>query len=292
MFLVTGATGNVGGQVVAQLVDGGHAVRALTRHPEAAVLPAGVEPVAGDLTRPDTLTGALAGVSAAFLFPAPGCGPAFAEAARAAGVRRVVLLSSGDVVDGVDRQSNAIARFHADVERALADAGLEWTFVRPGGFATNTLQWAPQIRATGVVTAPYGNASLAPIHEADVAAVAVRALTTDGHAGARYRLTGPDVLTLAEQLAVIGDALGRKLRFEEITPEVARERMVRHLPAPIVDALLGIFAEATTRPATVLPTVEEVTGAPARTFARWVADHRADFTAPPSGDLAERRGGV
>ena len=82
------------------------------------------------------------------------------------------------------------------------------------------------------------------------------------------------------------------LLTQVIAPQVARERMVRHLPAPIVDALLGIFAEATTRPATVLPTVEEVTGAPARTFARWVADHRADFAAPPSGDLAERRGGV
>jgi uncharacterized protein YbjT (DUF2867 family) len=277
MFLVTGATGNVGGQVVAQLRAAGAEVRALTRHPATAALPPDVEPVGGDLTRPDTLARALAGVDAAFLFPAPGCGPGFAETARQAGLQRVVLLSSNDIVDGADRQSNAIATFHADIEAALEDSGLAWTFLRPSGFATNTLQWAPQIRATGVVTAPYPNASLAPIHEADIAAVAVRALTTDGHAGARYRLTGPAALTLAEQLAVIGDALGRKLRFEESTPEAARDRMVRHLPPPIVDALLGIFAAATTRPATVLPTVEEVTGAPARTFARWVDDHLVHF---------------
>jgi uncharacterized protein YbjT (DUF2867 family) len=278
MLLVTGATGNVGRQVVAQLLDAGVEVRALNRHPEATALPAGVERVAGDLTRPDTLPAALAGVTAAFLFPVPGCGPAFVEAARAAGVRRIVLLSSSGVVDGVARQPNAVVEFHAGIEHAVEASGLAWTFVRSGGFAANTLQWAPQIRATGAVRAPYAGASLAPIHEADIAAVAVRALTTDGHAGARYRLTGPAALTLAEQLAVIGTTLGRELRFEEIPPEVARERMIQHLPAPIVDALLGIFAEATTRPAPVLPTVGEVTGAPARTFAEWAADHRADFT--------------
>jgi len=277
MFLVAGATGNVGRQVVAQLRAAGAEVRALTRYPAAAVVPPGVEAVGGDLTRPETLAGALAGVGAAFLFPVPGCGPAFVEAARKAHTRKVVLLSSNDVVDGVERQGNAIAAFHAEIEQALVDSGLAWTFLRPGGFAANTLQWAPQIRATGVVAAPYADASLAPIHEADIAAVAVRALTTDGHAGARYRLTGPAALTLAEQLAVIGDALGRELRFTEIAPEVARERMVRRLPAPIVDALLGIFAAATTRPATVLPTVEEITGRPARTFSQWVHDHRVDF---------------
>ena len=119
-----------------------------------------------------------------------------------------------------------------------------------------------------------------PDVRANLAALATavyRVLTADGHAGARYRVTGPAALTQAEQVAVIGAALGRRLRFVEVPPELARERMLRRLPAPIVDGLLDIFAAATTRPAEVLPTVEEVTGRPARTYAEWAADHRKDF---------------
>jgi uncharacterized protein YbjT (DUF2867 family) len=277
MFLVTGATGHVGRQVVGQLLGSGTPIRALTRRPGTAGLPAGVEVVGGDLHEPAALSAALAGVRAVFLFPVPGCGPAFTAAARAAGVERVVVLSSSSVVDGVARQRDEVAQFHADIERAVEDFGPQWTVLRPGAFATNTLQWAPQIRDRGTVSAPYPNASFAPIHEADIAAVAVRALISGGHAGARYELTGPAALTQAEQVDAIGAALGRELRFEEVPPALARERMLRRLPAPIVDGLLGIFAEAATRPAVVLPTVAEVTGRPPRTFAEWVSDHLAEF---------------
>ncbi len=277
MLLVTGATGNVGRQVVAQLLAAGTPVRALTRRPDGAGLPAGVEVVAGDLTEPDTLPAALSGVKAAFLFPVPGSGPAFAAAARAAGVARIAVLSSAEIVDGAAHQANRVAEFHAEIERAVEGSGVPWTFLRCAAFATNTLQWAGMIRAGDTVSAPYPQASFAPVHEADVAAVVARVLTADGHAGARYRVTGPAALTQAEQVAVIGAALGRRLRFVEVPPELARERMLRRLPAPIVDGLLDIFAAATTRPAEVLPTVEEVTGRPARTYAEWAADHRKDF---------------
>lgn len=277
MLLVTGATGNVGRHVVAGLREAGVPVRALTRRPSGAGLPPDVEAVAGDLAEPDTLPAALAGVRAAFLFPVPGCGAAFATAARAAGVERVVVLSSSSIVDGAPRQPGWIARFHADVERAVEESGIPWTFVRPGAFAANALQWAGQIRAGDTVSAPYPDAAFAPVHEADIAAVAVRALTGPGHAGARYRLTGPAALTQAEQLATIGAALGRELRFVPVPPEVARERMLARLPAPVVDALLAMFAAATTRPPEVLPTVAQITGRPARTFAAWVADRLGDF---------------
>ena len=275
MFLVTGATGNVGRQVVARLLVAGVPVRGLARTPVG--LPAGVEAVAGDLTEPGTLPGALAGVRAAFLFPVPGCGPAFAAAARAAGVGRIVALSSAGIIDGTVAQPDLVTGFHAEIEQAVEASGIPWTFVRCGAFATNTLQWAGQIRSGDTVSAPYPRASFAPVHEADVAAVIARALTGDGHTGARYRVTGPAALTQAEQLAVIGAALGRELRLVEVPPQVARERMVQRLPAPIVDGLLRIFAEATRRPAEVLPTVAEVTGRPPRSFAQWAADHRADF---------------
>jgi uncharacterized protein YbjT (DUF2867 family) len=275
MILVTGATGNVGRHVVAQLRAAGTPVRAFVRRPVG--LPAGVEAVAGDLGDPDTLPAGLAGVRVAFLFPVPGCGPAFAAAARAAGVGRIVALSSAEIVDTAAVQPDGVTGFHAAIEQAVQASGVPWTFVRSAAFAANTLQWAGQIRSGDTVSAPYPQASFAPIHEADVAAVIARALVDDGHAGARYRVTGPAALTQAEQLAVIGAALGRELRFAEVPPEVARERMLHRLPAPIVDGLLRIFAAATQRPAEVLPTVAEVTGRQPRTFAEWAADHRADF---------------
>src|SRR2546429_1771986 len=216
MFLVAGATGNVGRQVVAQLRAAGAEVRALTRYPAAGVVPPGVEAVGGDLTRPETLAGALAGVEAAFLFPVPGCGPAFVEAARKAHTRKVVLLSSNDVVDGVERQGNAIAAFHAEIEQALVDSGLAWTFLRPGGFAANTLQWAPQIRATGVVAAPYADASLAPIHEADIAAVPAPPLTTDRPAGAPGPLHRPGAVAPAQPHPGVGASPRPERRLPEI----------------------------------------------------------------------------
>jgi len=105
----------------------------------------------------------------------------------------------------------------------------------------------------------------------------VKALTSDGHAGARYPLTGPEAVTQAEQVRIIGAAIGRETRYEEVPPEIAREQLARHVPLPIVDALLGFWARAVDRPSPVLPTVAEVTGRPARTFREWAADHAADF---------------
>ena len=274
MIVVTGATGNVGGNVVRQLLDAGERVRAVTRSPGAARLPDGVEVVGGDLTEPSTLAGVFDGAERMFLFPVPATVESVAELARASGVRRVVLLSSGAAADQGD---NPIAVMHRTVERALENSGLDWTFVRPGGFATNTLSWAPSVRAEGVVRAPYPDASVNPIHEADIAAVATTALLEDGHVGARYPLTGPASTTQAEQVRAIGAAIGRDVRFEEQSPEQARRAMVGYLPAPIADILLSYWASAVGSPAPVLPTVEQVTGRPARSYAEWAVDHAEDF---------------
>lgn len=277
VILVTGATGNVGRQVVAQLLEKGATVRALTRNPAKAHFPAGVEVVRGDLSEPDSLPPALDGVTSVFLFPVPGSAPAFLAAAKQQAIRHVVMLSSGGVRDDVAQQQDAIARFHAEIEQAIIASGLTWTFVRPGAFATNTLQWVPQIRAGDVVRAPYGAAAMSPIHERDIAAVAVQALTTDGHHGAKYSITGPESLTQVEELNLIGEALGRPLRFEELPPDVAREQMSRYMPAPLADALLKVFASTIGKPAPVSSTVENVTGRPARTFREWAVDHVEDF---------------
>jgi len=278
VILVTGATGNVGGNVLRQLLDAGEPVRALTRDPAAARLPAGVEVVGGDLAKPSTLTAAFAGVHAMFLFPVPATATEVLERAAGAGVARVAVLSSSAVTQPGE---NVISTMHRTVEEAVRRSGLAATFVRPGSFATNTLRWAPSVRAEGVVRAPYPDAAMDSIHEADIAAVATAALLDDRHVGAEYQLTGPASITQAEQVAAIAAATGRPVRFEEVDPARARAAMVEVMPAEIADLMLGYLASAVGAPARVLPTVEQVTGRPARTYAEWAVDHAEGFS--PTG---------
>jgi uncharacterized protein YbjT (DUF2867 family) len=280
MILVTGATGNVGRHVVSQLLRTGAAVRALTRNPNSAGLPSGVDVVRADLSVPNTLDACLDGVEAIFLvwpfFTAEAAPAVLKVITKHAG--RIVYLSSAGVRDDVEPQANPISQFHADLEHAIERSGLEWTFLRAGGFATNTLWWAPQIRAEGVVRAPYGTAARSLIHERDIAAVAVRALTSDGHGGAKHVLTGPQVLTQAEQVRTIGEVISRPLRFEEVSPEVERQNMLAAgWPPAVVDGALNYWATVVTQPESVTSTVEQVTGTPARTFRQWAMDHADDF---------------
>ncbi|MBP2327890.1 uncharacterized protein YbjT (DUF2867 family) [Kibdelosporangium banguiense] len=277
MFLVTGATGSVGRHVVAGLLAEGHSVRALTRNPETAVLPDAAEVVHGDLARPDELAVAVQGVDAVYLVAMGDAPEQFVNLAKQAGVRRIVLLSTGDVRDDVARQHDAVAERHARFEHVIRSSGLEWTFLRPNEFAGNSLHWAPQIQAGDVVRAPYGQARTSPIHERDIAAIAVQALTDDGHAAVAYQLSGPQTLSHADQLDLIGAAIGRKLRFEEMPAVQAREEMIRYAPPAIVDAVLGQLAAAVTHPVGVTHAVQEVTGRPPRTFAEWATEHAADF---------------
>lgn len=275
-ILVTGATGHVGRVVAERLLEAGEHVRALTRRPATAGLPENAEVVAGDLTDADALpAGLFDGVDRMYLFPiAQTAGDVLARAA-AAGVRRVVTLSA--LAAEMDGGDNAIGDRHLTVERAVEAAGVEWTHLRPGPFAVNQLAWAPSIRAEGVVRAPYPRAHQAPIHEADIAEVAVAALLEDGHAGAAYALSGPESLTQAERAAAIGAAIGREIRFEEQPPADARAAMTAHLPGPAADMLLGYMASSVDKPAPILPAVQRVLGRPGRTFAQWAADHADDF---------------
>ncbi|MGW4152442.1 NAD(P)H-binding protein [Micromonospora chersina] len=277
MILVTGATGNVGGHVLALLVAGGHDVRALSRSPQAAAWPTEVDVVAGDLADPAALAAALAGADSVFLFAVPGSGPAFVAAAQRAGIRRVVLLSSGAVDDDAEVQDGPIAAYHAEIEQALRGSSLAWTFLRPDVFAANTLMWAGQTKAGDVIRGAYAGAASAPVHEADIAAVAVAALTEDGHSGQVYRLTGPESLTHAEQAAILGRALGRPIRYEEVPAETVRQMMSAHVPAPILDDILATWAAAVGRTAPTTADVEKLTGRPARSYHDWALDHAAAF---------------
>jgi uncharacterized protein YbjT (DUF2867 family) len=279
--LVTGATGRVGRLVVSELLGAGVPVRALSRRPETAGLPAAVEVVAGDLTVPESLDAGLRGAGAVFLVwtAPPATLPAVVER-LASHARRVVLLSSPhQTPHPFFQQPNPMAAFHADIERRIADSGLASTILRPGMFASNTLLWwGSQIRDGGdVIRWPYGAAETAPVDERDIAAVAARALQEDGHAGGDYVLTGPESLSQAEQVSLIGEAIGRRLRFHELSPEEFRSGMAGPMPPPVADMLLAAWRAAMGRPAYVTSSVAEITGSPARTFSQWSADHADAF---------------
>ncbi|WP_258346841.1 NAD(P)H-binding protein [Saccharopolyspora gregorii] len=275
--LVTGATGSVGREVVRGLLESGVPVRAVTRDPRRAELPARAEVVAADLERPAELRAALDGVSAVHLFPVPGGAREFAELAVRAGVRRIVVLSSASVLES--GAGSLSAQQHAPVERAVEESGVaEWTHLRPGAFALNVLDWAADARTEGVVRLPFAAAAQALVHEADVAAVAVEALLGEGHAGRAYEITGPAAVSQREQVAAIAEAIGEPVRFEELTPEQARQALLgRGCPPEVAEMLLDYLAAAAVAPDVPTSTVRRLTGRPARRFDEWARDHAADF---------------
>ncbi|GAA4227701.1 NAD(P)H-binding protein [Actinomadura meridiana] len=271
MILVSGATGNVGGELLRHLRAEGVAVRALTRDPARAALPADVDVdvVKGDFGSPQSLAKPFSGVDAVFLMRS-GNETAVLEEAAAAGVRRVVLLSTLAVES---RPESLIGRMHRDAEQAIEKSGLEWTFLRPGQFATNTRAWKAQLAVGDVVRTPFARVALPTIHPGDIATVAHVALTEDGHAGESYTLTGPEPITPVHQVETIGRAIGRTLRHEEITAESAEREMSAHMPAEIVAATLEFIGSPNEMETRVVPAVETVTGKPARTFAEWARDN-------------------
>jgi len=279
-ILVIGGTGTIGRQVLSQLAANGVRVRAMARDPGAARLPPQVEVVRGDLTLPETLDPCLDGIDMVFLvWTAPGAAvsPALERIEKRA--RRIVFLSAPlKTAHPLFQQPSPSRAMVERIERLIETSGLQWTILRPGMFAANALNWwAPQIRAGDVVRWPYLSTPTAPIDERDIAAVAVRALCEQGHAGAEYVLTGPHSSTQFEQLSTIGRVIGRSLRIEEISPDDARQELVPVMPLAILNMLMNAWAAALGQPAFVTSTVADITGTPARAFADWVTDHSAEF---------------
>lgn len=273
-ILVTGATGSVGRLVVDELLAAGVPVRALTVDPERANLPAEAEVVVGSLAKPSTLPVALKGVSAVYLAPMARTVRRFCELASEAGVERVVALSGSSVGDDHEGSSG---HEYAAVEAAVRDAGFAWTFLRPGVFMDNTLDWAPMVRA-GEVAMAYGDATQTPIDLGDIAAVAARVLTAGGHTGRTYVLSGPEAITLRGQVATLEAVLGKEIRFRELTPAQQRAQWVGWgVPEPAVGWLLDGFAETLRHPQVPTGVVEELLGRPGTTYAAWVAARREVF---------------
>ncbi|WP_424569348.1 NAD(P)H-binding protein [Streptomyces sp. CH-036] len=271
-ILVTGATGTVGRRVVEQLLERGEHVRALTRDPERAEFPAGVEVVVGDLEDPASLVPALRGVTGLHLITFGGALFAPLETAdeilalaKEAGVRRVTVLHGGG---------------DTPMEAAVRASDFAWTVVMPVEFMANALEWAPAIRSEGVVREPFVDRLSAMVHESDIGAVAAVALTEDGHGGQEYLITGPQALTVRDKTAAIGAARGADVELVELTEEQALETWRgQGMPEDVIAFLIDVYRDTPPEGRTVRGTVEKVTGRPARTFAQWAEEHAHAFRA-------------
>jgi uncharacterized protein YbjT (DUF2867 family) len=280
VILVTGATGTVGREVVALLLAAGKPVRGMTRDAARAKFDPRVEAVQADFASPETLAKAVDGVERVFsltLGPQTGTHErALAAAAKAAGVRHIVKLGA---MGGDGETRNAIRRWHEEGEQAIKDSGVGWTFMRPGRFMSNALHWRESIRKEGKVFSNYGDGKLPSVHPRDIAAVAVRALTGEDYFGKILEVTGPEALNMAEEVAILSNTLGKPIEYVSITDETARREMERaNMPSYIIDGLLPFAAFVRSgKAARIFPTVREVTGRPALSFADWAREHAAAF---------------
>lgn len=291
MILVTGATGTVGRPLIDLLLTQGAEVRAVTRDPRAAALPDAVQVVEGDPSRPDTIAAALDGVTCVFLNPrAVGQDPdpgvistattRLLSLARDRGAKRVVAMSALNVDHDLDEQPSRLrGEYNKEVEAAVVASGMEWTALRSGYYAVNTItSWAGQIRAGDVVRGTYPESAWAPLHERDLAAVAAHALLSGGLAGRRPILTGPKALTQQQMVTTIGEAIGRPLHFQEVPPEAARQGMLRSgMPEALADGFLTLQARSYLQHDLVTGEVERILGRPGLTFDRWATEHADAF---------------
>ncbi|MEU4809207.1 NAD(P)H-binding protein [Nocardia fluminea] len=280
MIVVTGATGNIGSALVGLLVDAGARVRAVSRGTRPVELPTGAEHAVADLGDLDSFSAALQGADALFLLITgeqlmTGPEPALLlKTAADAGIRRVVFVSSQGAV--TRPQSDGYARTIA-FEQALAESGLDWTALRPGAFFSNTFAWIEPVRAQRVVPAPFGDVGLPAVDPADIAAVAAVALREDNHHGRAYTLTGPAVITPRDQAAALAEAIDTPITFLELTPEQAKQNMLRFMPEPVADHTLSILGAPTPEEQQVSHDIETVLGRPATPYAHWAQRHRAMF---------------
>lgn len=278
-ILVTGGRGAVARGLSALLASRGLPYRLGSREPDTP------DAVHCDLTEPGTFPGALAGVRSVFLYAEPAAIEPFVAEAVAAGVEHVVLLSSSSVL-APGAAGSPPAASHLAVEQALTASPLRATLLRPGSFAGNARGWSRSVASGRPVRLPYPGAFCDPVHETDLAEAALAVLTDPAPGDRAYTLTGPQSLTFADQLGILGEVLGRPVPFEVVTTEEWKAEAAGWIPGPYADALLDFWAAADGRPAEITGEVERLTGHPARTFRIWAEEH-ADAFASASGPAAE-----
>jgi uncharacterized protein YbjT (DUF2867 family) len=278
MILVTGATGNIGKELIPLLFESGQSVRVLVRDErKVSHLDPHIERAVGDLDKPDTLQATLRGVDRIFLVTYETRQDIHVlEAAKQAGVNSVVKVSTLEA----SRSYLLVGRWHREREELIEASGLEWTFLRPGMFMSNSIQWwAETIKAQGRVYFPGGKGQVAPVAPRDVAAVAAVALTRPEHASKIYELTGPELLTIDDMAQIIGIVIGRQVKYVNVPMFAARLQMLMSgMDGTLVKALMQVASELRNNKGAVLTkTVEGVTGRPAQTFDAWCREHASAF---------------
>lgn len=278
MILIIGATGNVGKILTLILLDRGVPIRVFTRDPrKVAHLDSHIEQSVGDLDKPETLRPAFEGVKRLYLTTFQTHQDIHAvEAAKRAGVEQIVKLSTLEA----SKPHLKVGRWHREREVIIEGSGIDWTFLRPGMFMTNTIEWwAETIKKQSTVYFPGGKGRVAPVDPCDVAAVAATVLTQNGHSGKIYELTGPELLTIGDMAQILGRVLGRPIKYVSVPLLAARVQMfLSGLDRELVGALIEVANELRTdRGAQINGTVEQVTGRKARSFEVWCRENAQAF---------------
>ena len=291
MILVTGATGQAGSAVIREFARQHHAVRALVRSRAKAqafeTLPT-VELVEGDMLHPETLADALSGVDRVLLISSPDqqmvetqC--TFIDAARAAGVRHIVKFSGSTTA--LDSPF-LFSRMHAEIEQYLERSGLTWTHLRPSQFMTEYVREVPTIVTAGALFLPLEDTKLTPVDMDDIAQAAFTLLTTAGHEGKTYMMSGPEALSMAEIAEQISLAIDKTVRYVNISPADRNAALLAAgLPAYLVDALdvqSGERRKGANGEAVVHPETHIALGIRPTPFAEFARRHATDFR----GELA------
>jgi uncharacterized protein YbjT (DUF2867 family) len=282
MILVTGGTGLIGAEVLRRLSDAGVPVRALTRDLKRADAVPGVAWVAGDLGKPETLRAAFEGATTLFLLTH------YLEdmvelqhnaiaAARNAGINHVVKVSA---FAASGHSKAPIGRWHYQVEKELQESGMAWTILRPHHFMQNLLAQAEYVKTDGAIFSPSGDGRIPYVDGRDVGAVAAVTLTTPGHAGKTYVLTGSEAMSYRQAAEIIAAVIGKPVRFVDESPEQARARRVREgVPPAVIESILaiGAYQRAGGKTVTITSTIADLTGRPPRTVGEFVREHASSF---------------
>lgn len=281
MILITGASGNVGKEVLKQIARTGVKVRAGYQSPASAAPPPDVEVVTINYNQPDTLQSALQGVERVFLVGPPTAElPALERKATDViarfNVRQIVKLSA------MGGRESMFTRLHAESEDYIMSSGIPYTFLRPNGFMQNVISYNGQtINTQNAFYGSEGDGRVSQIDVRDIAAVAVKALTGDSHVGKTYTLTGPAALTNNEIAQILSEVLGRDIRYVNLAPEQLKQALLSAgLPEWSADALLDLqrlYREG--KAAAVTEDVERILGRKPTSFAEFLADYRYAFEA-------------
>jgi uncharacterized protein YbjT (DUF2867 family) len=275
-ILVTGARGQVGGAVLNALAVAGAPVRAMSRSPRPGQFPSEIDVVRADLTDPMSFPQALEGVTKVFLYAHSETAPQFAAAARDAGVRHIVVLSSAGVISP-HAENDPIAQRHRAVEEGVIASGVDWTFVRPGYFATNMLRWQ-SIRTEKVLRTAFPDAISSPVHERDVAEIAAVSLLDSNQRGKSHAVLGAGPSTVREQVAAIARAIEEPVRLVEIDIDAYHTELSAHLPTFAVDRVIEARGDiASLPPGLATDSVPDLLGRPPLSFGAWAIDHADQF---------------